>query len=834
MRSAKLLMLFMVPLLFFHTQAASQATNPTTALPQTLAPPSQSATSPVASTAPLPAEIIDAYCVFCHNQELLTGGLTLDGIDLEGVGQDPEVWEKVWHMVRTGQMPPPEMPRPDKETLSAMLAWLEAELDDAAAANPNPGRVGIHRMNRTEYTNAVRDLLAVEIDATALLLSDEADEGFDNIAESLTISPAHLERYLSAARTISRLAVGDPTMGAVASSKLHQLPVFLNQDVRISEDQPFGSRGGLAVRHNFELDGEYVVKVLLRRQIYSYIVGLRDAQQIDVRIDGKRVARFTVGGEGREKGIAAPLTWAGEIRGDIEWENYMHSADAALEARVPVRAGARTVSVSFVQQPRELEEALQPRSLGFGFMSDQLYDGLAAVESVGIAGPYLAEGPGDTPSRRLVFVCRPPTPADEAPCARKILSTLARRAYRRPVTDAELQTLVDFYDTGRSTGGFDAGIQAAIERLLVSVNFLLRVDTPPPGAAPGGAYRLSDLDLASRLSFFLWSSIPDEELLDLATRGELSQPAVLESQVRRMLADTRSRMLVEDFASQWLGFGKALVWRPDPDLFFEFDENLRHAFLKETELFVDSQLREDHSVLDLLTADYTFVNERLAQHYGIPGIKGERFRRVTLDDGVRGGLLGQGSILMVTSYPDRTAPVVRGRWMLENILGMPPPPPPESVPDLEPTASDGRVLSMREQMEQHRRNPECATCHVRMDPLGFALENFDAVGRWRTMSNGIPIDASSVFADGTPIDGIAGIRKLLSDHRENLVRTFTAKLLTYALGRGVEYYDNPAIRKILRRAAATNYRWSSIIQGIVDSEPFQMGKAPLQMESTAS
>ena len=833
MRRGKLLMLLLVSQVFFYAPAMSQAPNPAAPSSHTTAL-SQGATRPVAAMVASPGELIDAYCVFCHNQELLTGGLSLDGVDIENVGLDSEVWEKVWHMVRTGQMPPPEMPRPDNETLSAMISWLETGLDEAAAEDPNPGKVGIHRLNRTEYTNAIRDLLAVEIDATALLLSDEADEGFDNIAESLTISPAHLERYLSAARTISRLAVGDPAMGAVPSSKLHQLPVFLNQDIRVSEDQPFGSRGGLAVRHNFELDGEYTIKVLLRRQIYSYIVGLRDAQQIDVRIDGKRVARFTVGGEGREKGIAAPLTWAGEIRGDIEWENYMHTADDSLETRIPVRAGARTVSVSFVRQPRELEELLQPRSLGFGFMSDQFYDGLAAVESVGIAGPYLAEGPGDTPSRRLVFVCRPTTPTEETPCARTILSTLARRAYRRPATDPEVQTLMDFYQTGRSAGDFDAGIQAAIERLLVSINFLLRVDNPPSGAAPGRAYRLSDLDLASRLSFFLWSSIPDEELLDLATRGELSRPAVLKNQIRRMLGDTRSRMLVVDFASQWLGFRKALVWQPDSDLFFEFDENLRHAFLTETELFVDSQLREDHSVLDLLTADYTFVNERLAEHYGIPGIKGERFRRVTLDDGVRGGLLGQGSILMVTSYPDRTAPVVRGRWMLENILGMPPPPPPETVPDLETTDSDGRLLSMREQVEQHRANPACATCHIRMDPLGFALENFDAVGRWRTMSNGLPIDASSVFADGTPIDGIAGIRRLLLDHRESFVRTFTAKLLTYALGRGVEYYDNPAIRKILRDAAATDYRWSSIIRGIIESEPFQMGRAPLQLERTAS
>ncbi len=788
-------------------------------------------TASPAATAPVPppqdaapSAIIDAYCGSCHNQDLRTGGLALDELDLDNLGANAELWEKVWHKLQTGQMPPPEVPRPDDDTLTAMVAWLESGLDEAAAVDPNPGRVGIHRLNRTEYGNAIRDLLGVEIDARTLLLGDEADEGFDNVAESLTISPAHLERYLSAARKISRLAVGDPSLGAVPSSTLHQIPVFLNQDGRVSEDQPFGSRGGVAMRHHFELDGEYVIKVLLRRQIYSYIVGLRDAQLLDVRVDGKRVARFSVGGEGKDKGMPGPLTWAGEIRGEPGWEAYMHSADESLEARVPVRAGARSVSVSFAQQPRELEDLSQPRQLGFGFMSDQLYDGFAAIDSVAITGPYLPEGPGDTRSRSKVFVCHPADGADEDDCARTILAKLARRAYRRPATESEVQTLLDFFETGSAIGGFEAGIQAAIERMLVSVNFLLRIDAPPADAAPGGAYRLSDVDLASRLSFFLWSSIPDEELLDLAIRGQLSQPTVLEQQVHRMLADRRSKTLVDNFAGQWLGFQKAAVWQPDSDRYFDFDENLRHALLKETELFVDSQLREDRSVLDLLTADYTFVNERLARHYEIPGVVGERFRRVTVDDGVRGGLLGQGSILMTTSYPDRTAPVVRGLWMLENILGMAPPPPPENVPDLEETASDGRILSMREQMERHRKDPACAGCHIRMDPLGFALENFDAIGRWRTMSNDLPIDASSVFADGTPIEGVAGIRRLLQAHRQDFVRTFTAKLLTYALGRGVEYYDHPAIRRILRQAEATEYRWSSMILGVVDSEPFQMGR----------
>ena len=817
MKKVILLMLLMVPPALLHTEALTEGTP----RPQPASPQLQRSTSPVGPTASAPREVINEYCVMCHNDELVTGGLTLSAIDFEDVGRDAEVWEKVLHKFRTGQMPPQGMPRPDEATSGATVAWLETTLDQAARANPNPGRVGVHRLNRTEYANVIRDLLAVEIDARALLLHDEADEGFDNVAASLTISPAHFERYLSAARKISRIAVGDPTMGAVPSFKVYPVPRLLDQDSRVSEDLPFGSRGGMAIRHNFPLDGEYLIKVRLQRQIYDYIIGLGDRQQLDVRLDGKRIQRFAVGGVGMEMGTSAPLTWVGEITGDVEWEEYMHSADDGLEVRVPVQAGTRTVSVSFVKALREPERAPQPKPRGFSIMSDQQYDGQAAVDSVAIGGPYLRQGPGDTPSRRKVFVCRPTTSADEEPCARTILSTLARRAYRRPVNDEEVQTLMDFYETGRSAGGFEAGVGSAIERLLVSVNFLLRTENPPPNTAPSAVYQLSDLDLASRLSFFLWSSIPDDELLDLAVRSQLRDPAVLEGQVRRMLADPRSSALVENFTSQWLTVRKARVWQPDPDQFPDFDENLRQALLQETRLFIDSQFREDGSVVRLLSANYTFINERLAEHYGIPGIYGERFRRMSFDDDVRGGILGQGSILMVTSYPNRTAPVVRGVWLLDNILGMPPPPPPPSVPDLELTGEDGRALTMREQMERHRRDPACAACHVRMDPLGFALENFDAVGRWRTESDGIPIDASSVAVDGTPIDGVPGMREFLLSHREDFVSTFTAKLLTYALGRRVEYYDNPAIRQILRDAAATDYQWSSILMGIIKSSPFQ-------------
>ena len=502
----------------------------------------------------------------------------------------------------------------------------------------------------------------------------------------------------------------------------------------------------------------------------------------------------------------------------------MHAADAGLEVRAAVSAGPHSVSASFVDSPREFEGQEQPLPVDFLRGADEQYDGDAAVDALSVQGPYEQgrAGPGDTPSRRAIFVCRPKDTAGERPCASTILSTLARRAYRRPVTADEIKTLLDFYDAEHKRRGFDAGIQSALERMLVSFNFLFRFDSDPPNTPAGSVSRISDVDLASRLSFFLWSSIPDDELLSAATRGRLRDPAVLERQVRRMLRDPRSRALVESFGSQWLGVRKAHTALPDPDIFPEFDENLRRAFLQETSLFLESQLRDDRSVLDLVSADYSFVNERLAQHYGLPGIRGERFRKVTFTDGVRGGLLGQGGILMVTSYPDRTAPVLRGFWVLDNLLGMPPPLPPPNVPDLEPKGADGRLISMKEQMEVHRKNPACAACHVRMDPLGFTLENFDAIGRWRTRGNGVAVDASAIFADGTPIDGVPGLRAFLLRHKDNYVDTVTTKLLTYALGRRVDYRDQPALRAIVRGAAAGDYRWSAIILGIVKSTPFQM------------
>jgi hypothetical protein len=553
-------------------------------------------------------------------------------------------------------------------------------------------------------------------------------------------------------------------------------------------------------------------------------------QKLDVRIDGKLVKRFTVGGEA--KGIRGPLTWNGEIVGDTDYELYMHAADAALEVRVPVSAGIRKVTVAFVDTPWESEGLQQPRQVDFGRGSDEQYEGYAAVDTVAIRGPYQPGGPGDTASRRIIFTCKPSNTATEEPCARKILTTLARRAYRRPATEDEIQTLLGFYRSGSKDAGFESGIQSALERLLVSFNFLFRIENPP--ATASATARLNDYDLASRLSFFLWSSIPDDELLTLAGRARLKDPTVLEQQVKRMLRDPRSNALVDSFANQWLTTRKLQTWLPDQILFPDWDENLRDAFIRETELFMEDQLHEDRSILDLISANYSFINERLAKHYGVSNVYGERFRRVTFDDGARGGILGQGGVLMVTSYPDRTAPVVRGFWVLENLLGMPPPPPPPNVPDLALVNADGRKRTLREQMELHRSNPACATCHVRMDPLGFALENFDAIGRWRKESDGVPVDASAVFADGTPIDGAQGLKKFVVSHRDDYVTTFTSRLLTYALGRSIDYTDNPTIRKITREGAPNDYRWSSIILGIVKSTPFQYigGETPGRQGTT--
>jgi cytochrome c553 len=780
----------------------------------------QGAASPPSAAAPSidASNLINRYCVTCHNARLKTAGLEIDSLDAQHVGDNAQQWEKIVTKLRTREMPPPGRPRPDAAAYDAAAAALERELDAAAAAKPHPGRVPVHRLNRNEYTNAIRDLLGLEIDGRAWLSSDESDqEGFDNVASVLSVSPALVENHLSAARALSRLAVGDPALVPVIDT--FKISKALVQDERLSDDLPFGSQGGALIRYHFPLDAEYTIKVLLRRQEYDYIIGMGEPHQLDLRLDGVRVKRFTVGGEA--KGMTNPENFAGNTQGDPEFEEYMHTADAHLEARVPVKAGVHEVGVSFVRRFWESEGVLQPPQTGFGRTTNEYYHGNPAVEIVSIGGPYGVPATGDSPSRGKIFICRQ---KDER-CARRILSTLAARAYRRPPTESDIQTLLDFFNEGRAEDSFDAGIQRGIERILAAPSFLFRVEREPAGLAAGAAYRLSDLDLASRLSFFLWSSIPDDELREAAVRGKLHDPAALEQQVQRMLRDPRSKALVDNFASRWLELSKLSGVVPDTELYPEFDENLRDAMEQETTLFVGSQIRENRSVVELLTADYSFLNERLAAHYGIRNIYGSHFRRVTFADRARGGLLGQASLLTVTSYPNRTSVTMRGRWLLANLLGAPPPPPPPDIPALKEAGADGQPRSLRERMEMHRKNPACASCHQRMDPLGFALENFDAVGKWRTSSDGAPIDPSASFPDGTRFEGMAGLRTLLVSHKEDFVRTLSGKLLAYAIGRGLDYHDMPAMRAVARDAAPADYSWSSVIAGIVKSTPFSMAVA---------
>tara|TARA_Y100000588_G_scaffold184668_1_gene198572 strand:- start:329 stop:2434 length:2106 start_codon:yes stop_codon:yes gene_type:complete len=698
-------------------------------------------------------------------------------------------------------MPPTGRPRPDQATLHGVAAWLEAALDRADELAPNPGRrPALHRLSRTEYQNAVRDLLALdslpkELDIAVMLPADNATSGFDNLAELLFVSPTLMERYLAAARKISRLALGDPTMLPIVDT--YQLDRNLIQDDHI-EGLPLGTRGGTRVRSHLPLDGEYLITVQFAR-------AAREPHDVEVSVDGDRVELFTVGENPPERLTSGVFAF---------------DADPDVQVRVPLRAGPREVTVAFLPKSGALAEG-QVRA--FRSRSSQ-----PSIASLIISGPYGADGSGDTPSRQRILTCRPgsrATAVEAAACARSILSTLARRAYRRPATESDLSRLMPFYDQGNVEGGFERGIQRAIERVLVSPEFLFRIERDPGMAMADDVYRVTDLELASRLSFFLWSSIPDDQLLDLAVQGELSDPQVLEQQVRRMLADSRSHALVNNFAEQWLFLRDVDAKEPDEGFFPGFDENLRQALRRETALFVDSILRDDRSVLDLITADHTFVNERLARHYGIPHVYGSHFRRVQLEDEQRRGLLGQGSILTLTSYSTRTSPVLRGKWILENLLSSPPPPPPPDVPALDERTDDGQPRSMREAMEQHRANPACASCHAQMDPLGFALENFDAIGRWRERSESdAPIDATGLLPDGRRFDGPSGLRDALLTAPDQFVHTVTEKLLIYALGRGAEHFDAPAIRRIVRAASQDDYRFASVVVGIVNSTQFQMRK----------
>jgi hypothetical protein len=751
----------------------------------------------------------------------------LDTLDAANPNANPEAWERVIVKLRAQSMPPPSNPRPDVETYRSTATWLENEIDRAWTSKPYPGRIGsVHRLNRAEYNNAIRDLLAIDLDVKPLLPGDEtADGSFDNFADSLTISTAHLERYLSVARQVTRLATGLPP----ASPKVDrfEIPLHVIQDERQSEDLPLGSRGGIAVNYTFPVNGEYSIRVRLQRQYQDYIKGMGWPQQLDVRIDGKLIKRFIVGGEAKGRAAAASYAGDGEpnFAGDDSWEKYMQiGGDAGLEIRVPVDAGPHMVGVSFVREMWEPEGLPQPLQRGRVITNDQVYMGYANVGVLFIGGPYKATGVGkDTPSRRAIFTCYPKAGSEESACAAKILSRMARLAYRRPATKDDTQTLMGFFDSGRKDGGsFDAGIQFALERLLVDPDFLLRVYRDSRQSE--GIYKLSDLEVASRLSFFLWSSIPDERLLDLAERGQLTNPQTLEKETRRMLADPRALdSLVDDFTGQWLNLRRVPESVVDPEKYPNYDESLLQGFRRETELFVGSTVREDRSVIDLLNADYTFVNERLARHYGIPGIYGNRFRRVTLaNHDQRGGLLAQGALLAATSYPDRTSPVLRGKFLLDNILGLPVPPPPPSV-DTSTLAdrSGGPPKNIRERLDLHRTSPTCNNCHSVLDPLGFALENFDVIGGWRSIDeSGKPVDASGKMVSGKKIEGLPGLRAALLEEPEQFQRTLTEKLMAYALGRRVEYYDRPAVRKIVHDAAAQNYRWSALIVGIVKSPTF--------------
>ena len=773
--------------------------------------------------------LLDRYCVACHNERLRTADLALDTHDVTRIADAPAVWETVVRKLRAGAMPPLPRPRPDAATYDRFIGWLEAELDRAAAVHPNPGRTeAFHRLNRTEYHHAVRDLLDLEIDVAELLPADGASYGFDNIAGVLGVSPTLLERYLAAARKISRVAVGRPAPSATA--EVFRLASDLPQDDWVA-GMPFGTRGGGVFRHVFPEDADYLFGIRLARNAGDNLAVFEVPHTLEVSLDGALVRTFTVGGPPPPD---APRD-SDEYRA---WRDRQRTVDRDWEFRLPVKAGPHELSVTFVRKTAAYPETLrQPylrpyTSITGGDTRVQPYLG-----SVTVTGPFAASGGPpveETPSRRRIFVCRPASAVgpgaapdvDQTGCARQILSNLARRAYRRPVTAADLDVLLRFFEEGRREGGFDAGIEMALRWLLASPEFVLRVERDPVGVAPGTNYAVNDLELASRLSFFLWSSIPDDELLELAAARRLRDPAVLEQQTRRMLADERARALVTNFASQWLYLRNVPAVVPDEDRFPDIGEGLRQAMRRETELFVESVFRADRSVLDLLTADYTFVNERLARHYGMPRIYGSHFRRVPVAHEARRGLLGHASILAVTSYPNRTSPVLRGKWVLENLLGTPPALPPPDVPALEETTESGEALSMREATERHRANPVCASCHRLMDPPGFALEQFDAVGRFRTRTAAnTPIDASGELSDGTRFDGAAGLREALVRKPERFVGTLTEKLMTYALGRGLEHYDAPAIRAITRAAAENDYRFSSLVVGIVKSMPFRMRRA---------
>jgi len=717
--------------------------------------------------------LVDKYCVTCHNARTLSGNLSLAGLDVVKPAEHPEIFEKVIRKVRAGLMPPAGMPRPERATLDGFAGNLETRLDRAAALTPNPGSHLLHRMNRAEYANAIRDLLHLDVDAATLLPADDSSEGFDNIADALRVSPALVERYTTAAVKVSRLAVGNLLLSA--STATYRVPGDLAQSNHL-DGLPLGTRGGTLIEHTFPLDADYSFRIRVRGAAIGLAAANLQGEEIEISLDGERIK--------------------------------LVPATATIDLKLPITAGPHKVGVTFVRKPPPGADEVW-----------EIFATNSGVQSLAITGPLTPSGVGDTPSRQRIFVCRPASPSDETTCAKQILATVARRAFHQPVTDADVQTLTSFYETGRQNGGFDAGIEQGLARVLVDPRFVFRLEREPAGVVEGKPYRISDLELASRLSFFLWSSIPDDELLETAIAGTLHGPAVLEKQTRRMLADAKARALVTNFGGQWLYLRELKNARPETT---GFSENLRQSMRRETEMLLESIVREDRSVIDLLNADYTFVDETLAKHYGIPNVRGSRFRRVAVTDEARRGLLGQGSFLLVTSVANRTSPVSRGKWVLENLLGVPPPLPPPNVPAIDESPEAAKASSLRQKMEIHRGNPTCAACHRIMDPIGFTLENFDLVGRWRTSDGKTPIDATGQLFDGTPLDGPVSLRKALLARSDVFVRTATEKLMTYGTGRALKYFDMPVVRQIARDAATNDYRFSSLVLGVVKSDPFQM------------
>jgi len=751
---------------------------------------------------------VSQTCAACHNDKLKSGNFSWAGVDLTHPDRSAQSLEKAIRMLHAGMMPPPGIPRPDAATMKAFVGALENGIDHAAAVHPNAGAPALHRLNRTEYRNSIRDLLSIDVDVASLLPADDMSHGFDNMADALNVSPALMEGYIRAASRISREAVGDPDV--TASSKTYHIPRVVNQ-LRHVEGAPFGTRGGLAVMHDFPADGEYIFRMSLYYDICGPLWGKSQGkgQQIEVAVNGERVALLSI-------------------------DPNSTFTDDLVTAPVKITAGPKRVSAAFIQKSEgPAEDTVMPFEQSLIDLNNADLPGITSLphlRELRVVGPKNVTGISDTPSRRKIFVCRPGAGSDEIPCAKNIISTLARQAYRRPSTDTDLEDLLSVFQQGRrvpakNEAPFDSGIRTVVQTLISDPEFVFRFEHTPANVQPGTNYRISDLELAARLSYFLWSSAPDDQLITLASQGKLKDPAMLEQQVRRMLADPRSEALSTVFAAQWLQLQNLRDVQPDAFLYPNFDRNLADSMRRETELLFNSIVHEDRNIGDLLTANYTFVDELLAKHYGIPNVLGPQFRRVTVTDENRLGILGHASILTLTSVSNRTSPVQRGKWVMIALLGTPPPPPPASVPPLKETGENENIQSVREKMEQHRKNEPCRSCHQLMDPIGLALENFDGIGSWRAKDGGLPVDASGRMFDGTPLDGPVSLRKAILSHSDAFIGTFTENLLAYAVGRVLDYRDMPMVRSIEQEAARNGDRFSTFVLGIVKSMPFQMRRA---------